>query len=192
MGAWPDVNVNGPGGDVLISHWSMQGILPEILGLTGGGAGSDNTETTTCVVCYPVTVDNWTYVQRAAWRNGSVSGGFTNIDVGICDEQGVVRASTGSIAQTVISGAQSTALATPVWIEPGAYYVCIVVAVSPASLSAGSLCGTASSNTAAYKRGLGIRESASNVALAGRTLTFRACTLTWSIMPIAIHGKQVS
>lgn len=80
----------------------------------------------------PFTITAPYLVQRVWWANGATVNG--NVDCGIYSSDGTKLASVGSTAQVGTSVVQSVALAAPLLLLPGSYYMALVLSSATATV----------------------------------------------------------
>lgn len=121
-----DFASNDPVTPLFINSWSDYfmskegaGLIPTLAGRAGA---STSWGTANRAMYLPFSIP-WPYpVKRVFWGNGSVAG---NMDLGIYTMAGKRLFSAGSTAQTPVSDLQYVSLSTPLWLNPGRYYLAL-------------------------------------------------------------------
>jgi hypothetical protein len=108
----------------VITPWSMESITPKMSTSTSISSGAPATlayPATNLAIYVPFFLTVPTIFQLAGWHNGSAISG--NVDVGLYGAKGVRIASIGSTAQSGTTTSQQAALASPVQLGAGLYFM---------------------------------------------------------------------
>lgn len=148
-----------PGATMLkpvIGTGSVQSLGPQMAARLGSATtpASAAWPTNNLAIFVPLVLPVPYFVRKVWWANGSAASG--NVDCGVYTEGGALLLSCGSTAQGTINVVQSVTLGTPVLLEPGSYYMALVLSSTsgrtirwqPSTASQGQLLGLAQQATA--------------------------------------------